>query len=141
MENDRPLKNKKWEKFCNVYVSETEFFGNGTQSYIEVYKPKKVGNWYASARSCAQRLLTYVDIIDRINKLLQLDGLNDTAVDKQLAFIIAQYSDLPSKIAAIREYNKLKQRITDKSEMLVRIPKPISDVLQDAGIQKDSKTV
>lgn len=107
--------NLKQEEFCKVYVSETEFFGNGTQSYIEVYKPKQVGSWYKSAMASSSRLLSNVKIIDKINELLQLQGLNDTAVDKQLAFVIAQYGDLTNKVAAIKEYNKLKQRITDKA--------------------------
>jgi hypothetical protein len=118
MSDSIPIKkNKKWEQFCKVYVSETEFFGNGTQSYIEVYKPKRVGNWYRSSQVSASRLLSNPIIIDRINELLQLQGLNDTAVDKQLSFIIAQYSDLTNKMAAIREYNKLKQRIVDKTDI------------------------
>ena len=115
------LDNIKWEEFCNVYVSETEFFGNGVNSYVEVYKPEKVGNWYKSAQGSASRLLSKAIIIDRINELLQIQGLNDMAVDKQLAFVIAQYSDLTNKVAAIKEYNKLKQRITDKSEAVIKL--------------------
>jgi hypothetical protein len=117
--------NIRQEAFCKTYVSETEFFGNGTQSYIEVYKPKRIGNWYRSCQTSASDLLSNPIIIDRINELLQLDGLNDTAVDKQLSFVIAQYSDLTNKVAAIKEYNKLKQRITEKSDIMSG-GKPIS---------------
>ena len=31
------------ERFCNLFASDQEFFGNGVQSYIEAYKPKRNG--------------------------------------------------------------------------------------------------
>jgi hypothetical protein len=46
-------------------------------------------------------------------------GLNDNFVDKQLLFVISQHADLNAKMKAIEQYNKLKQRITDKSETKV----------------------
>jgi hypothetical protein len=51
-----------------------------------------------------------------MRKLLDLSGLNDDFVDKELLFVIMQNSDLGSKVKAISEYNKLRQRITDKSK-------------------------
>ena len=45
------------------------------------------------------------------------EGLNDAFVDKQLLFLISQQDDKTNKNAAIREYNKLKQRITEKMEI------------------------
>ena len=39
--------NPKQKKFCELFASDREFFGNGVQSYIEAYEPniaKK--NWY-----------------------------------------------------------------------------------------------
>lgn len=131
----KTLDNKKWEAFCKTYVSETEFFGNGTQSYIEVYKPRRFGNWYRSSQTSASDLLSKPIIIDRINELLELQGLNDTAVDKQLSFVIAQYSDLTNKVSAIKEYNKLKQRITEKVDVTGNIN--ISKILDDAEKSND----
>lgn len=109
--------NLRQEKFCQLYSTEVEFFGNGTQSYIEAYDidVDKKGA-YNAARANASELLTKANILERINELLELAALNDTFVDKQLSFVITQNADFGSKMAAIREYNKLKARITDKTE-------------------------
>ncbi len=129
------------ELFCKLYASDEEFFGNGVQAYIEAYKPDtSKPNWYKTCLSAASRLLTNVKVIDRINELLEEQGLNDAFVDKQLKFIITQHADFSSKMAAIREYNKLKARITDKSEIKVVLPKPIMevpDVPRDDSNQED----
>lgn len=102
--------NLKQKRFCELYASYEEFFGNGTQSYIEVYEPKRIGNWYQSAMASASRLLSNVKISDYINYLLELRGLNDTFVDKQLEFLITQHADFKSKLGGIHEYNMLKRR-------------------------------
>lgn len=111
--------NPKQELFCQLFASDREFFGNGTQSYIEAYDidVTKSKGAYASARTCAYRLLTNVDILDRINELLEEGILNDQFVDKQIAFLIAQNAELGTKLGAIREYNALKQRVTKKLDI------------------------
>lgn len=110
--------NLNQEKFCQLYATETEFFGNGVQSYIEAYNPDtSKPNWYKTCLASASRLLTNVKVIDRINELLEEQGLNDSFVDKQLKFIITQHADFGSKMQAIKEYNKLKSRITDKADI------------------------
>ena len=111
--------NEKQLLFCKYYVSE-EFFGNGVKAYAKAYgidieDPKK----YASARTRAWDLLTNIDICNQINSELEAAGLTDNFVDKQLLFVITQHSDLHAKMKAIEQYNKLKQRITDKSETKV----------------------
>jgi len=111
--------NEKQMLFCKYYVSE-EFFGNGVKAYAKAYgidieDPKK----YASARTRAWDLLTNIDICNQINSELEAAGLTDNFVDKQLLFVITQHSDLHAKMKAIEQYNKLKQRITDKSETKV----------------------
>lgn len=105
----------KQEKFCELYASDREFFGNGTQSYIEAYdldlsKP----NAYNVARAAAARLLANVSILRRIDELLELDQFNDAHVDKQLAYWATQKASPQAAVAAIREYNALKARITRK---------------------------
>lgn len=107
--------------FCELFASDREFFGNGTESYIEAYDVDltKKGA-YNGARASASRLLTNANILKKINELLDLEGFNDVAVDKQLKFVIAQNADLSSKVAGIREYNKLKSRITDYTDNLNR---------------------
>ena len=104
----------KERAFCELYASDREFFGNGVQSYIEAYNPKKNKNWYQSARRSASDLLTKPHICFHINKILELSGLNDCFVDKQLEYLITQYADNRAKIIAIQEYNKLRARITEK---------------------------
>lgn len=107
--------NPKQELFCQLYATERDFFGNGTDAYAEAYDiDKSKPNWYKVAAQSAYRLLINVDILKRIDELMELGPLNDTTVDRQLAFVVEQNADFGAKVAAIREYNKLKQRITDK---------------------------
>jgi phage terminase small subunit len=111
--------NEKQELFCKLFVSE-EFFANGVKAYAKAYNidiedPKK----YASARVRASELLTNTNISSYITQMLDDAGLNDNFVDKQLLFVISQHADLNAKMKAIEQYNKLKQRITDKSETKV----------------------
>lgn len=106
------------EQFCRLYATEKEFFGNWVQAYLEVYDIDTTKKWwYDTARVCASQLLTNPNVYNRINDLLDEQGLNDSFVDKQLLFLLSQQDDKWSKLWAIKEYNKLKQRITDKIEM------------------------
>lgn len=108
--------NENQELFAKTYVS-SEFFGNGVQTYIEVYKPdQSKPNWYKIACQSASQILSNIKVCERINELLDEAGLNDVFVDKQLLYLISQHNDLANKLGAIKEYNKLKQRIVDKVE-------------------------
>lgn len=114
-ESDESSLTFKQERFCQLYATEVEFFGNGVQSYIEAYNPDQTKpHWYDSACSSASRLLRNVKVINRINDILEETGLNDAFIDKQLSFLIAQHGDFKTKLGAIREYNNLKQRIIKK---------------------------
>ncbi len=113
--NKKEALNTKQKRFCQLFVSK-EFFGNGTESYAEAYDIDLATN-YNSAKSAAHRLLTNVDICNYINELLDASGMNDQFVDKQLLFMITQNADFTQKMAGIREYNKLKSRITDRKEI------------------------
>lgn len=118
--------NLKQEAFCQLYASDREFFGNGVQSYIEAYDPdQSQKNWYKSACSRASQLLSNVKVCTRINQLLEEGGLSDEFVDKQLVFLLTQHDDKGSKLGAIREYNKLKQRVADRLEHTGRDGGPI----------------
>lgn len=118
------------EKFCQVYISPTEFYGNGTQSYIEAFdvqivtapnakidvdgnkvKEKGLKLTIGAVRDRAYKLLLRSDILERINELLEEGGLNDAFVDKQLKHLIIQSADPRVKLGAIAEYNKLMARI------------------------------
>jgi len=115
MAEEKKKLNPNQELFCQLYATDTEFFGNGLQSYVKAYKPDmSKPNWNQTARSVASEILTNPHVIARINDLLTEGGLNDQNVDKQLSFLITQHADFNAKMGAIREYNKLKQRITEK---------------------------
>lgn len=122
--------NPKQEKFCQLYVNWTrEFFGNWTQCYIEAYEPNtSKPARYKTARSTASTMLTNVNLINRINELLEEWWLNDQNIDKQLLFIISQYSDLWNKLWAIKEYNKLKNRIESKLKVEITESIKVSDL-------------
>lgn len=110
--------NPQQELFCKLYASDREFFGNGTQAYIEAYNVNTSDpRAYNSARSAAGRLLTNVAILARINEYLEDLVLNDSHVDKQLGFWITQKESPQASVAAIKEYNALKHRITKKLEI------------------------
>jgi len=105
-------------KFGKLYASEREFFGNGVQAYAKAYGiDLSTRGAYQSAKTCAWRLLTNVDLLAYINELLEV-VLNEAHVDKQLAFLITQNADFGSKLGAIKEYNALKNRIKNKMALL-----------------------
>jgi phage terminase small subunit len=109
--------NERQKLFCKYYVSE-EFFGNGVKAYCMAYglDPMDIKD-YGVAKSNAYEQLTKPHILSYINEQLDEAGLNDNFVDKQLLFALTQNADMSSKVKAIGEYNKLRQRITDKSKV------------------------
>lgn len=100
--------------FCELYVS--KHFGNGVQAYAEAYGIdfEKTPQRYNSARAMSCELLTNINILSYIREIMPEVDLNELTVDKELMFTILQNADFGSKVAAIREYNKLKNRITEK---------------------------
>jgi hypothetical protein len=117
IEKTSTFTNRRQELFCQLYARHEEFFGNGTQSYIEAYNPKRKGNWYNSAMASASRLLRDVKILARINEILEETGFNDAFIDKQLSLLITQNADYKSKLGAIKEYNALKARVIKKIDL------------------------
>lgn len=103
--------NPKQKRFCELYASSEEFFGNGVKSYLEVYGRGKRKMTYQTAMVNASNSLRNPNIIDYVNSLLELRGLNDGFVDKQLEFLVTQHADFKSKLGAIHEYNQLKRRV------------------------------
>lgn len=106
-----------YEKFCQLYASDREFLGNGTQSYIESHDVSiGKGDGCVSYEYCKYRasiLLKRRDILKRIDEIYSAGGLNDAHVDKQLEFIITQKAELRTSLGGIVEYNKLKKRTVD----------------------------
>lgn len=121
--------NAQQKHFCELYASDREFFGHGLDSYVEAYDVDQTKpNWRLSAMSSASRALKNDKICAYINSLLETGGLNDENVDKQLLFTIVQHADFGSKVQAIKEYNKLKQRIVERIDHTTKgkaMPQPI----------------
>jgi DNA-binding ferritin-like protein (Dps family) len=114
--------NLRQERFCQLYASSEEFFMNGVKSYSKAYnKPIKTLKEYNVCKAGAYENLTKPNILERIDELIEEANLNDSFVDKQLGNLITQEVDFKSKLGAIREYNKLKQRIEEKHKHDVSI--------------------
>ena len=126
--------NAKQIRFCEFYVSK-EFFANGVEAYGEAYNVDITGKGYFHAKSNACKLLTNAYILKYINQLFDGAGLNDEFVDKQLLLTITQNADLGSKVAAVREYNKLKARITDKLDLTTK-GKQISSGVKELSFEQ-----
>lgn len=111
LEKEEKELNVKRERFCILYASDKEFFGNGTQAYIEAYNidVTRKGS-YNAARVSAHHLLTNPNILKRLDEILEDSGLNIPFVDKQLKLLITQNAFFPSKLGAIREFNSMKGR-------------------------------
>jgi hypothetical protein len=140
MAKARPKKGKdlpaQREFFCRLYAQNSEFFGNATLSYAEAYAfnldslsrkcpnenhgdedegecaPSEYNLAYQTCSVNGSRLLRNAQVQDRVTSLLN-EMLKDDIVDAQLAKLILD-ADGPTRIAAIREYNKIRQRIVEK---------------------------
>jgi len=120
------------ELFCQCYVGyhDKELFSNKTRSFIYAYGRTerynellelKNSNPSATTRAafkkfenlCAKGgsdLFRNTQIVDRVNKLF--DSLyNNDHVDRELSYTITQRYDLASKVQAIREFNRISNRI------------------------------
>ena len=147
----------KQELFCRYYTQNSELFGAATLSYAEAYdykldtlsrdaiptgeyretpdgelgeeimEPSEYDKAYNVCGVMASRLLKNDRIQGRVTALLN-ELLKDTVVDSQLAKLVVQDVDNTTKIAAIREYNKLRGRIIDKSQDVSRLPFGESDL-------------
>lgn len=114
----------KQKLFCIAFLEE---HGNGVEAIIKAgyevrYKDDK-GEPIAGAynRKLAAVMsaenLRKPSIYSYINLKLEEYGYTDDHVDKQLLFLINQGADFKTKLGGIKEYNKLKGRITDKMDL------------------------
>lgn len=119
LDSAKPLKNILHEKFCSLYATSPELFGNTVDCYLETFNIDRSNPHHrTTASKCAHGLMKNSIILARINFLMETRlGFNDADVDKQLAFCIAQSSDLRVKLGGIREYNALKGRIRAKLDI------------------------
>lgn len=85
----------------------------GKESYQELVESSSYDKAINICGVQGNRLLRSFKIQDRIRKLFN-EMLTDEFVDGELSKVVAQDHDLSSKMAAVREFNKLKARITDR---------------------------
>lgn len=134
-ENKEKKLNLKQQLFCGLYASDKEFFGNGAESYIEAYSTGKKRVGYQTAVVNASKLLTNTKILERIDELMNV-MINNTIVDKELAFVVIQKANLPAKVAAIKEWNLLQQRIIKKLDITSGGEKITQEVKTDPLLKK-----
>lgn len=131
----------KQELFCRFYTQNDFMFGNATASYAEAYGFKldslskvassKIENEdgtemiiedspydkvYNTCCVNGSRLLRNANIDARIVTLLN-ELMTDEMVDAEIVKVMKQKDDYGAKLSAIREYNKLKQRVIDKKDI------------------------
>jgi hypothetical protein len=124
--------------FCNLYVKNSDLFGNATMCYADAFgfeleslsqeaiysDPDEFGHKelledspYTKAYNVCSvngnRLLRNAKIDDYIKVLLNELMTNENA-DAELAWVMKQRKDLGPKIQALREFNKLKNRIINE---------------------------
>jgi hypothetical protein len=148
----------KRELFCQYFAKNSELFGNATLSYAEAFdyrldelpdddavyeqvedettgeigdgkliQPSTRARAYHVCGVESSKLLKKPEIQERITVLLN-ELLKDEIVDAELAKLIKQDGELPVKIRAINEYNKVRGRIIDKSQEVGPLPFGESDL-------------
>ncbi|HCP08914.1 MAG TPA: hypothetical protein DIT25_03910 [Candidatus Moranbacteria bacterium] len=135
------LDDPKKELFCRLYVENDELRGNGGMCFAiasgidldkldrtvlrdekgDVIQDSEYNKMMNVCYVSANRLLRNVKISERMRKVLN-EMLEDKIVDGELAKVILQNDELPAKISAIREYNKLKKRTIDRLEITNKRP-------------------
>ncbi len=158
--------NLNQELFCQLYVKGGEIKGNGTQCYVQAFGididsmsaeqetrieikggeeveiripgTSERERALSVATELASRLLRKVCIQERVNAIFQT-LLNDNVVDGQLAKIVLQEGDLHASLGGIKEYNKLKKRVTD----LIELKRPLEDMTDEelAAVQKEARNI
>lgn len=95
--------NFKQKLFCDHYLRSK----GDSISAVEAAGYKVNGN-RKLASSIASENLTKPNICAYLNLKLKENGLDDEFIDKQLLFLVNQYSDLRVKLSAIDTYYKLR---------------------------------
>lgn len=135
------LENINRELFCQLYSGKgaMEYFGNGLKSYAKAYgyeekmnkaeeelviikyskederkkKRQEILSMQNTCKSNANKLLTNTYVIKRCDELLY-SLYDERHMDKELAWAATQRKDVASKVAGIREFNRVKNRVDEK---------------------------
>lgn len=139
------LEDVKHELFCQIYTANTlpNYWGNGQNSYMfafghterideinrkingtskdrkgesKIALARKIESIKNGCRAAAPKLLLMNSIKLRCNYLL--DQLTQNSiVDRELAYVIQQRTDLDVKVRAIEHHDKREQRIREKVDL------------------------
>jgi len=132
------------EQFCRLYLSEDkDIFGNGTRAYIRAYcddeynfaDGKEKQRIKKNCSVSAVKLLKNPRVLARLAQIMEITGFNDINVDKQHLFLISQCANLPVKLGAIAQYNKLQGRVKEGSE----IPDGVNVTIVNFGTKKNKE--
>jgi hypothetical protein len=104
----------KEEKFCQLYMTDPKILGNGKQCYKVAYHKKSADHTCSKE---ATQLIRKPAVKARMREILELSGFNDEHIDNHLKSVIDQNVELGSKVAAIKEYNRLAKRIDDSASV------------------------
>jgi hypothetical protein len=122
--------NPRHRRFAEIFVREPDCFGNGVQAYAKAYNINlMLPGAYETCMAAASRLLRFVKVCDYIRSLLDAESLTDANADRNLAFVMNQFEDLPSKVRAIGQYNKLRGRITEKHKLSGKVTHVVNRIM------------
>lgn len=106
--------NEKQKLFCELYTLDKNCFGNASKAYRTAYN--LTPSQYKAGEVSAHHLLRNPKLEKYISHLLS-SQYNDKKIDNELSKTIFQNKDLQTKINGIKEYNKLKSRIVEKTDL------------------------
>jgi len=106
--------NDRQEDFCRAYAGliDPDYMGNAAQSYLIAYDT----NNYNTAKVNSCKLLKKRNVRLRVQELLK-DNISSDIADQELMYLMLQRKDNSSKIRAIKEFNKRRRDIENRTEV------------------------
>ena len=89
-------------------------FGNGTRAYLVAFPDVQEST--ANVKACQLMKRDYIK--QAVASALDCQGFNDITVDGELLSVIKQDKELAPKVQAIKEYNKLRERVREKGSTI-----------------------
>ncbi len=121
----------KKPKYAELPDDETD---EDSEKHREIVEASEYTKAYNTCSVQGNRLLRNNKILERCSELLN-DWMTENHVDAELAKVVRQNGELAPKVMAIREFNKLKGRITDKVKVTNTFS--LSDILDE--VERDKK--
>ena len=109
--------------------------GNAVKAYQVIFPDTK----YTSCANRAHNLLKMPQVQRAVEKRLSMQGWNNVLVDSELLYVIEQRQELPSKVRAIEEYNRLQERIKGKGDTNINIGLSLTALFNEAASVKEKK--